>query len=93
MIKSFTVRFPIQQGISAGLSWAQINQKSWIEINLLSWREIITLVRRYLDYSVRFSKKVSAQAAFTMKQSFTSSFVKQLSNNVLFTLKKVFQVR
>jgi len=93
MKKSFTVKFPVKQEFSSGLSWAQINQKSWVDINLLSWREITALVRRYLDYSVRFTKKVSAQAAFTMKQSFTSSFVKELSNNVLFTLKKVFQVR
>ena len=66
MKKSFTVKFPVKQEFSSGLSWAQINQKSWVDINLLSWREITALARRYLDYPVRFTKELSNNVLFTI---------------------------
>lgn len=68
MKKSFVVQFPIQQDISAGLSWAQMNQKSWIEINLLSWKGITKIAKRYLAYSIYLAQKYINNAVFTLKK-------------------------
>lgn len=70
MKKSFVVQFPIQQDISADLSWAQINELSWEEVNLLSWRDLIALAKRYLSYSIRSTKIFLTQASLTIKKTF-----------------------
>ena len=94
MKKSFMVHFPFKQSIlSEGLSWAQINELSWEEVNLLSWHDITRIVKRYLDYSIQFTKKLSTQTTFSMKHTLSTSFIKKLSIEILFTLKKVFTVR
>ena len=93
MKKTFIVKFPIKQEF-LGLSWAQINELSWVEINLLSWREIAKLARRYLTYSIQFTRKLAQSINFTTQKQFSPpSFTKKFTSEILFTLKKVLQVR
>ena len=66
--KSFTVKIPIHQIYSSGLSWEQINQFSWEEVNLLSWRDLIALAKRYLSYSVLSAKKLFSRVSLTIKK-------------------------
>ena len=68
--KSFTVKIPIHQIYSSGLSWEQINQFSWEEVNLLSWRDLIALAKRYLSYSIHSTKAFLTQASLTIKKTF-----------------------
>jgi hypothetical protein len=68
MKKSFIVKFPIHQEFNHGLSWAQINELSWQEFNLLSWKDLNYLARRYLEYSIKYIKKMSETIQFTLKK-------------------------
>ena len=74
MKKSFVVQFPIQQDISAGLSWAQFNELSWEEFNLLSWKDLAALARRYVSYSIQFTRKLITNATITARITYLSKF-------------------
>jgi len=68
MKKSFIVKFPIHQEYSSGLSWAQINELSWVEVNLLSWKDLTVLCKRYLEYSIKYVKKMTEAIQFALKK-------------------------
>ena len=70
--KSLTVKFPITQNISDGLSWAEVNLLSWSDINLLSWHDLTYLLSWVQDFA----------ATFTLAKSFSTKFINQKSFTV-----------
>lgn len=69
--KSLTVKFPITQDISDGMSWADVNLLSCHDINLLSWHDLTYLISWVQDFAATFTLAKSFSTKFINSKSFT----------------------